>query len=59
MWRQTIMDDRIQEQFCFYGNICQGLTAFTVHSSIYEYSGRNYASVCKKSESKKLFPYAD
>ena len=39
-------------------NICQGLAAFAVRSSLYEYSYRNYDSVCTKVSLKSDFHIA-
>ena len=41
--------------FYFYGNICQGLAASAVRSSLYEYSCRNYDSICTKVNLKSGF----
>ena len=39
----------------FYGNICQGLAASAVRSSLYKYPCRNYDSVCTKVNLKSDF----
>lgn len=41
--------------FCFHGNICQGLAASAVRSSLYKYTCRNYDSVCTKVNLKSGF----
>lgn len=44
--------------FYFYGNICQGLAASAVRSSLYKYPCRNYDSVCTKVNLKSDFHIA-
>lgn len=44
--------------FYFYGNICQGLAASVVRSSLYKYHCRNYDSVCTKVNLKSDFHIA-
>ena len=43
----------------FYGDICQGLAASAVRSSLYEYSCRNYDSVYTKANLKSDFRTPD
>lgn len=45
-------------RFHFYENICQGLAASAVRSSLYEYSCRNYDSICTKVNLKSDFHIA-
>ena len=44
--------------FYFYGNICQGLAASAMRSSLYKYPCRNYDSVCTKVNLKSDFHIA-